>query len=132
MALPGLSLDRIRLRGTGDWPGTLSRLVNEKPGQSNQSSRRRWRSRNPGSFSVARPTARAALRCVRLLAHEPRFLPRTGRGPADPDVSSLPVVSRGDRRVVLQPACANGSDIFARLLGAHGIRLRSVFDIDEA
>ena len=69
---------------------------------------------------------------VRLLAHEPQLLPGAGWNSHDDCFPGLRVVPLGSRAMGLQSADPDRANFVARLLGAHRICLRAVFDSTEA
>ena len=83
------------------------------------------------SFKLARRTVPAALSRVRLLAHQPEFLSRArGHHPRN-CFRQLRMVSLGTGPGGIQPHDPDGTNFFARLLGAHRIRLRKIFNFEK-
>src|SRR5262249_3287740 len=68
---------------------------------------------------------------LRLLAHQPKFLPDAVRHPACDLVPGLCVVPLGICAARLQPSHSAWKDFVAGLLGAHRIRLRTLLDPAE-
>src|SRR5208283_1544517 len=83
-----------------------------------------------GSLALARCPAASVLRGLRLLAHQPELLPDSRRHAARDSCGKLCLVPLGYRSAArrtmeLQPLDSIRPGIFAGVLGAHRIRLRS-------
>ncbi len=68
---------------------------------------------------------------LRLLAHQPEFLPRTRCHHPGDCFRQLRVVPLGTRPSGIQPDDSDGTNFVACVLGAYRIRLRKILDIDQ-
>src|SRR5579864_431833 len=83
------------------------------------------------SLVMDRRAASAAIRCVRLLAHQPELFPRARGNINGHHLGGVRVVPMGIGSGGIQSADQAGTSVAAGLLGAHRIRVRTLLDLAE-